>query len=59
MKHSPDENRIEELLENLPPGTSGKLDSRLSNAPWTPRAVTLNFSRPFHYERRKSNEAQS
>lgn len=39
MKHSPDENRIEELLENLPPGTSGKLDSRLSNAPWTPRAV--------------------
>lgn len=39
MKHSPDENRIEVLLENLPPRTSGKLDSRLSNAPWTPRAV--------------------
>ena len=39
MKHSPDENRIEELLENLPPGTSGRLDNRLINAPWTPHAV--------------------
>ena len=39
MKHIPDEKQIEELLGDFPPGVSGKLDSRLSNAPWTPGAV--------------------
>ena len=39
MKHIPDEKQIEELLENFTPNTSRRLDQRLSNAPWTPRAV--------------------
>lgn len=39
MKHIPDEKQIEELLENFMPNTSRRLDQRLSNAPWTPRAV--------------------
>jgi hypothetical protein len=39
MKHIPDEKQIEELLENLKPTSSKRLDRRLSNAPWTQRAV--------------------
>jgi hypothetical protein len=39
MKNKPDEKQIEELLEIYPPDASGKLDDRLSNAPWTSRAV--------------------
>lgn len=39
MKHIPDEKQIEKLLEDLSPNVSGRLDQRLSNAPWTPQAV--------------------
>jgi hypothetical protein len=39
MKHIPDEKQVEELLENVLPPISPRLDRRLSNAPWTRRAV--------------------
>lgn len=39
MKHTPDEKQIEELLENLKPTSTKRLDRRLSHAPWTRRAV--------------------
>lgn len=35
-----DESRIENLLEQIPPEPGAGLDSRLSNAPWTRRAVS-------------------
>jgi hypothetical protein len=39
MKHVPDEQQMEKLLENLLPDSSQRLEARLSIAPWTPRAV--------------------
>jgi len=41
MKRAPDEEQIEELLEKLIPTSSKRLGRRLSNAPWTQRAVNL------------------
>lgn len=39
MKPIPDEKQIEEMLANSLPRISSRLDRRLSNAPWTERAV--------------------
>ena len=39
MKPIPDEKKIEEMLTNSSPRISSRLDHRLSNAPWTERAV--------------------
>jgi hypothetical protein len=35
-----DEKQLEEMLENSVPAQTGRLEQRLSNAPWTPRAVS-------------------
>lgn len=39
MKHIPDERQLEDILTNMVPAQTGRLERRLSNAPWTPRAV--------------------
>jgi hypothetical protein len=39
MKYIPDDKQLEELLQNLLPDASQRLDARLATAPWTPRAV--------------------
>jgi hypothetical protein len=39
MKYIPDDKQMEELLQNLVPETSRRLNARLATAPWTPRAV--------------------
>jgi hypothetical protein len=39
MKQTPDEKQIEELLENVKPTSSTRLNRRLSHAPWTQHAV--------------------
>jgi hypothetical protein len=39
MKQIPGEKQIEELLENVKPTSSTRLDRRMSKAPWTPRSV--------------------
>jgi hypothetical protein len=39
MKNIPDEKQLEGLLETDPPAPSGRIDSRLAAAPWTPRAT--------------------
>jgi hypothetical protein len=39
MNHIPDEKQIEELLEQAAPNTTGRLEKRLSSAPWSTRAV--------------------
>lgn len=39
MKYIPDDKQMEELLKNLLPDASQRLDARLSAAPWTPCAV--------------------
>lgn len=39
MERIPDEKQLEEMLANIVPAQSGRLDRRLAHAPWTPRAV--------------------
>lgn len=39
MEQTPDEKQIEELLENIKPTSSARLDRRISHAPWTQQAV--------------------
>lgn len=40
MKHIPDEKQLEEMLESIVPVETRRFEQRLSNAPWTPLAVT-------------------
>ena len=44
MNHIPDEKQIEELLEQAAPNTTGRLEKRLSSAPWSTRAVNRRRS---------------
>lgn len=50
MKRIPDEKQIESMLEHLAPPISGRLDERLSNAPWMQpephSGETMNRSQP-------------
>ncbi|HSL42253.1 MAG TPA: hypothetical protein VK897_02400 [Anaerolineales bacterium] len=49
MRNIPNEKQIEELLENLPPQMSKRLDERLSNAPWmlqSKQGERMNLTQP-------------
>jgi hypothetical protein len=55
MKNIPNEKQLEQLLENLPPQISHRLDRRLSNAPWMVPAgkpgERMNSTQPRHLSR--------
>jgi hypothetical protein len=44
MNHIPDEKQMEELLEQAAPDTTGRLEKRLSSAPWSTGAVNRRRS---------------
>jgi hypothetical protein len=55
MKHIPNEEQIEQMLETLPPQISRRLDQRLANAPWmsaaTPQGERMGIARPRRLQR--------
>jgi hypothetical protein len=44
MNHMPDEKQIEELLEHAAPNITGRLEKRLSSAPWSTQTVNRRRS---------------